>query len=128
MRVVDTSAWIEWLLQSRAGEDLTGEMPDLDQCIVPTIVQYELMKWMVREISENAADQLMAHTQECIVLPLNTAIALGAAKLSRQHRLATADAVIYATALASGADLLTCDAHFIGLPGVVYLAKAGRSA
>ena len=37
-----------------------------------------------------------------------------------------ADAIIYATALAMGADLLTCDAHFAKLPRVVYLAKGSR--
>jgi predicted nucleic acid-binding protein len=34
-----------------------------------------------------------------------------------------ADAIIYATAILHAADLLTCDAHFASLPGVVYLAK-----
>ena len=35
-----------------------------------------------------------------------------------------ADAIIYATALDAGADLLTCDAHFADLPNVVYVAKS----
>lgn len=34
------------------------------------------------------------------------------------------DAIVYATALAYGADLLTCDAHFEGLPDVVFFRKA----
>ncbi len=34
--------------------------------------------------------------------------------------VATADAIIYATAQESNAELLTCDAHFEGLPGVIY--------
>ncbi len=38
-------------------------------------------------------------------------------------KLAMADAIIYATAIDSGADLLTCDAHFAELPRVVYQAK-----
>lgn len=29
-----------------------------------------------------------------------------------KYRLATADAIVYATALQHGAELLTCDAHF----------------
>ena len=35
-----------------------------------------------------------------------------------RFELATADAVIYATAIEFGADLLTCGAHFDGLPEV----------
>jgi len=34
-----------------------------------------------------------------------------------------ADAVIYATAIEHNADVLTCDAHFADLPGVVYFPK-----
>jgi PIN domain nuclease of toxin-antitoxin system len=47
----------------------------------------------------------------------------GSADLSAAHKLPMADAIIYATALQEYADLLTCDAHFEGLPGVVYVAK-----
>lgn len=47
-----------------------------------------------------------------------------AADLLRQYKLASADAIVYATTLAYGADLLTCDAHFEGLLDVVFLRKA----
>ena len=47
-----------------------------------------------------------------------------AADLHRQYKLATADAIVYATALDNGADLLTCDAHFERLPSVLYFSKA----
>lgn len=59
----------------------------------------------------------------CRIVPLDTQIALAAADLRARHRLATGDAIIYATALAQDAELLTCDAHFEGLEGVRYLAK-----
>jgi len=42
LRVVDTSAWIEWLTGSALGKKLAKELPDKTQCIVPTIVQLEL--------------------------------------------------------------------------------------
>jgi hypothetical protein len=42
----------------------------------------------------------------------------------RHPRLATADAVLYATALAHGADLLTCDRHFEKLPSVRFIPKS----
>ena len=51
-------------------------------------------------------------------------IALAAAEACRAHRLATADAIIFATARLRGATLLTCDAHFEGLPGVTLVGKA----
>ena len=123
LRVVDTSAWIEWLTASALGQKLGKQFPDKAQCIVPTIVQLELSKWLVREAGEEAADQVIAFTQKCVVVPLDTPIALLAADLHRQHKLATADAIVYATAKHMGADLLTCDAHFEGLPEVRLFPK-----
>ena len=123
MRVVDTSVWIEWLVGSTLGKKLGKLLPDKEQCIVPTIVQLELSKWLVREMGEDHADQVIAYTQKCIVAPLDTRTALVAAELHRQYKLATADAIVYATAQEHDADLLTCDAHFENLAGVVYLPK-----
>ena len=124
-RVVDTSAWIEWLTGSATGRRLGRAFPDRDHCIVPTIVQLELSKWLVRERGEDMADQVIAYTQKCVVVPLDTPIALLAADLHRDHRLATADAIVYATARRTGAVLLTCDAHFEGLPEATVFGKAG---
>ncbi|HET6196119.1 MAG TPA: type II toxin-antitoxin system VapC family toxin, partial [Acetobacteraceae bacterium] len=111
MRLVDTSAWVEFLTGSSLGVTLASELPDRSQWLVPTIVQLELAKWLTREVGEDKADQVIAFTETCIVADLNTAIALSAAELCARHRLATADAIVYATALAHGADLLTCDRH-----------------
>lgn len=123
LRVVDTSAWIEWLTGSALGKKLGRQIPDKPQCIVPTIVQLELSKWLVRELGEEQADQVIAYTQKCVVVPMDTTIALLAADLHREHKLATADAIVYATARRQGAELLTCDAHFKGLPDVALFAK-----
>jgi predicted nucleic acid-binding protein len=82
-----------------------------------------MAKWLTRELDENRADQVIADTQKCGVVPLDTPIALLAADLLRQYRLATADASAYASARQQRADLLTCDGHFAGLSGVVLFAK-----
>ena len=123
-RVVDTSAWIEWLTASALGQKIGKQFPDKAQCIVPTIVQLELSKWLVREAGEDEADQMIAYTQKCVVVPLDTTIALLAADLHREHKLATADAIVYATARHMSAGLLTCDAHFEGLPDVALFPKS----
>ena len=123
MRVVDTSVWVEWLIGSALGRKLANEIPDRAECIVPTIVQLELSKWLQREAGEDLADQVIAYTQKCIVIPLDTHLALQAAALHLQYKLATADAIVYATAQAQRAELLTCDAHFAKLPSVLYFKK-----
>ena len=126
MRVVDSSAWIEWFRRTAHGSLLAPHWPSRDKTIVPTLVQYELARWAKREVSGDLASKLIAYTETCRVEPLDTRIALKAAELSRLHRLAMADAVIYATALERNADCLTCDSHFEGLAQVVLIAKVGR--
>jgi predicted nucleic acid-binding protein len=123
MRVVDTSAWLEWLSDSTLGRRVGLELPSTEAWIVPTIVQYELARCLTREVSEDAADDTIAFSTECVVTSLSTRLAVQAAEIAKDHRLAMADAIIYATAVAMGADLLTCDAHFAKLPRVVYVAK-----
>jgi predicted nucleic acid-binding protein len=125
MRLVDTSAWIEWLIASPLGVKLAAEFPDREQWLVPTLVQLELAKWLTREVGDDKADRAIAFTETCVVADLDTTIALSAAELSAKHKLSTADAVIYATALAYDAELLTCDRHFESLPGVRFVPKAG---
>ncbi len=50
-RVIDTSAWIVWLTGSALGKQL----PDKQQCSVPTIVQLELSKWRLSTTILNAS-------------------------------------------------------------------------
>jgi toxin FitB len=126
--VVDTSAWIEWLVRGQEddwGQALAQDFPSRDRCIVPTLVQLELSKWLYRELGEARADEVLAYTLQCDVVALDSRIALLAADQHRAHRLAAADAIVYATALDRGARLLTCDAHFDGLPGVLLHRKPG---
>ena len=123
MRVVDTSAWIEWFIDSPLGWTLRQQMPEPGSLIVPTVVQFELAKWLARVAPERASS-VIGVTRNCVVVPLDTDLATSAAHMSRIHTLPMADAIIYATVLSCDADLLTCDAHFEGLPHVVYMAKA----
>lgn len=123
MILVDTSAWIEWLTGSPTGEKLASSLPDQSDWLVPTMVQLELSKWLTREAGEDKADQVIAFTQVCQIAALDTEIALAAAEACRDHKLATADAVIFATARAHGAKVLTCDAHFRGLTDVILVEK-----
>jgi predicted nucleic acid-binding protein len=90
---------------------------------VPTIVQFEMAKWLTREVTRDRRNRFLAYLGRCQVIELSSRIALQAAYLSVEHKLSVADAIIYTTALLNDAELLTCDAHFEGLPQVIYLPK-----
>jgi len=123
MHLVDTCGWIEWLTDGALAENFAPFLTDSANLIVPTLVQFELYKWCLREKDEAAALDVIGLTEAGLVRPLDTRIALSAADISVRYKLAMADAVVYASALATGGQLLTSDAHFEGLPNVRYWQK-----
>ena len=127
MIVVDSSVWIEWLAGSELAGMLDGLFTSANQCIVPTLVQFEVVKWLRREADEDRADVFLAYSLECPVASLTTDIAVTAARLSFRHKLAMADAIVLATAREADASLLTCDAHFKDIEGVQYISKTDNA-
>ena len=88
-----------------------------------TATLYEVFKVVLRESSENAALQAVAAMQKGTVVGLTPKLALAASKLSLQHALPMADAIILATAQAFEATLWTQDAHFKAIDGVKHIVK-----
>ena len=125
MTLVDTCGWIEWLTEGTLADSFAPYLQDPAELVMPTTVQYELYKWVKREADENTALETIALADDSHVIPLSTDIALVAADLSLSHKLAFADAVIYASARKYQVELVTSDDHFEGLPGVTYFPKKG---
>ena len=123
MKLPDTCVWIEALVDSPTGQRYRVLFEAPDQLVVPTLVQYELRRWTLRELGEDAADRIVAMTHASRVVALDESTALRAAELAALHGLASMDALIYASALTSGAELVTCDTHFKELPNVDYQPK-----
>ncbi len=121
--VIDTCGWIEWISDGKLANEFSKFFRDHSNILVPTLIQFELYRWVEREKNEEAALSTMGVTEQTTVIELNTRIALSAAELSKQYRLAMADAIIYATALDHRAILVTSDKHFKELDAVKYLPK-----
>ncbi|MAZ77597.1 MAG: PIN domain-containing protein [Legionellaceae bacterium] len=121
--LVDTCAWIEWLCDNKLASSIHKYLKNLEQVAVPTIVQFELYKWICREKDESLALSIVGMTEQAAVLPIDTSLALYAADVARDYRLAMADAIIYAATLKFDLELVTSDKHFKGLKHVKYLAK-----
>jgi predicted nucleic acid-binding protein len=102
---------------------LLGRLPQKSEWIVPTLILYEIHKWLARSVSTDRASEFISYSSKCVVVDLDSDIAVRASEVSRLCKLSTADAIIYATALQRDAELLTCDAHFQNLPKVLYMPK-----
>jgi predicted nucleic acid-binding protein len=123
MNVVDSSGWLEYFAEGPNAGHFAAAVTATDELVVPTVTLYEVFKVVLREASENAALQAVAALARGTVADLTPGLALAAAKLSLQHTLPMADAIILATAQAHGATLWTQDAHFQGIGGVRYFQR-----
>jgi len=127
--LVDTCGWIEYATEGPLAESFSPYFRDFSRLVVPTVVQYELFRWVSRERDEGTALELSGLTEHGSVLPLTTSVALLAADCASQFGLAMADAIIYATARQEGVMLATCDQHFAGLAGGAFSDRsAGGSS
>ncbi|MBW3573205.1 MAG: type II toxin-antitoxin system VapC family toxin [Gemmatimonadetes bacterium] len=121
--VVDTSGWLEYMTNGPLSNLFAPAVENTHLLIVPTVSVLEVFRWVLRERGESDALRATAMMQQGVVVDLDAALALKAAKLGNALKLPLADSVIYATAREFNAVLWTQDAHFAGLPGVEYHPK-----
>lgn len=123
MILVDSSGWIEYFVDGPLAGRYAAHIEGTQEVLVPTIVLYEVYKKITRDAGERPAIDAIANMKKGITVPLSERLALAASAYSLQHKLPMADAIIYATAQAERAKVITSDEHFKGLPGVEFIER-----
>ena len=123
MNVVDSSGWIEYLSGGSNASFFRKPIESEEPLIVPSLSLFEVYRHMLRHVGREDALQVVAGMRRGVVADLDDQIALEAAELSVDTKLAMADSIMLATAYAHGAVFWTQDADFEGLEGVRYRAK-----
>jgi len=123
MNLVDSSGWIEFFLAGRNGPMYKPVIEDRYQLLVPTIALFEVHKVLSRNLDEAIVTACLNVMRLGRVLDLTDARAVAAAKASRLHNLAMADAAMYSMAREFDATFWTQDVDYQGLPGVQYAPK-----
>lgn len=121
MVVVDSSAWIEYLLDGPDSDLIEPFFQDPDKLILPAICVAEIERYLRAFGDPPALETARQAMSVAKTISLDQNLAREAAEVGMRLRLPMADSIIYATARAFDADLLTLDAHFEGLPGVRYI-------
>jgi predicted nucleic acid-binding protein len=121
--VLDSSGWIELL----AGTDrapLFEPVLRVDRLLVPAIVRYEVGRYTLLHQGTAGRELALSALAKFEQIPLNDSLADAASELAHVHKLAMADALVYATAQTLEAQLWTQDKHFEHLPGVKFFLKS----
>jgi predicted nucleic acid-binding protein len=125
MNVIDSSGWVEYFVNGPNAHFFASPIEDRENLIVPTICLYEVFKRVLLEFGEDRALETAGEMLSGIVMELDRDIAIHAAQISIEFRLAMADSIIFATARTKEATLWTQDEHFKDLDGVKYVKKKG---
>ena len=123
MNVVDSSGWIEYLQDTPRADLFAAAIEDRHHLLVPSIALFEVHKVLSRSLNEAIVTQCLDVMRLGRVLDLTDARAIAASQISRQHKLAMADAAMYSMAREFGAEFWTQDIDYQGLPGVSYYPK-----
>jgi predicted nucleic acid-binding protein len=116
MRLLDSSVWVEHLTGgSRVARD-TDLFDDPAEILVSTVNLFEVCRYVRRTTGVDAMEEVLAHMLRCRVADVDPQIATAAVTLAAEHGLHAADALVAATALALGAELVTLDADLARLP------------
>ena len=121
--VLDSSGWIELL----AGTDRAPLfVPALraDRLFVPAIVRYEVGRYTLLHQGIAGRELALTALSKFEQIPIDDLLADAASELAHSHKLAMADALVYAVARTLDAELWTQDKHFRDLPGVKFFSKA----
>jgi len=123
MNVVDSSAWLAYFAGEKNADFFSGAIEDTDLLVVPVICIYEVFKVILREKGEDDALQALAAMQQGLVVDLDRDLAVEAAWIGHDEKLAFADSVIYAVAKRHDASIWTQDEHFAEKANVRFKSK-----
>lgn len=123
MNLVDSSGWIEYLQDTPRADLFALAIEDRQHLLVPTIALFEVHKVLSRSLPEDLVTQCLNVMRLGRVLDLTDKRAIAASLIASRHKLAMADAAMYALAREWDAAFWTQDVDYQGLPSVNYFPK-----
>ncbi len=120
--LIDSWAWVEYWKGGAHAKAAAVHIEGGEEAVASTINLAEVYFWILKYYDEDTAI-MKASTMEkrCLLIPVEKRIAVEAARARRQHGLALADSLVYATAKEVGAKLVTGDPDLRDLEGTIFL-------
>jgi predicted nucleic acid-binding protein len=123
MNLVDSSGWIEYLLDTERADLFAEPLEQRNILLVPVIALFEVHRVLSRKVLPEMVVKCLDVMRMGRVLEITDRRAIAAADLANRHRLAMADAMMYSLALEHGATFWTQDSDYQGLAGVQWFSK-----
>jgi predicted nucleic acid-binding protein len=123
LNLVDSSGWLEYFADGKNAGFFAPAIENTKLLMVASINCYEVFKRIAQQRDENAAMQAIAVMRQGTVVDFSADLAVVAAKIALDLKLALADSVILATARLGRAIVWTQDADFAAIDGVKFVAR-----
>lgn len=127
MNVVDSSGWLEYFADGQNADFFAPAIEDSDNLLVPVICLYEVYKRIAQMKDVSAAQTSVGDMLSGRLIFVDDSLALSAAQISLDLKLAMTDSLILSTTRFHAATLWTQDEHFKDLPDVRYIEKKPRA-
>jgi len=122
MVIVDSCGWLEWFTDGKLADKYQEYLADHDNLLLPVIVLYEVYKILKREVGEEKALLAAGYMKNAQVVPFDENLALAAADIALQNKLAMADAIVVAVAQTRHCKIITSDSDLKDQPNVDYIS------
>lgn len=123
MIIVDSCGWLEWFTDGTLADQYKKYLAVPDNILIPAIILYEVYKVIKREVGEEKALLAAGYMKNSSVIPFDDTLALAAADIALQEKLAMADAIIVAASRAHNCRIISSDADLKDQVNVDYIPK-----
>lgn len=123
MNLVDSCGWLEYFADGANAGFFAQAIEDTANLLVPSLCLFEVFKRVLVQRNESDALRAVAVMRQGQCVALTDGLAIGAARLSFDLKLAMADSIILYVAQQHSATLWTQDAHFEAMANVSYVRK-----
>lgn len=121
--LVDSWAWIEYF----KGSDLAAQAKEIiessQKILLSTINASEIYHFLLKNKAAEAEELIKFALDSSFVIPIDSSIALKAARIKHDRKIGLADCIVLATAEENNAEILTGDDDFKDMNNVIYIQK-----
>lgn len=123
MIIVDSCGWLEWFTDGKLADKYRVHLVAPDNILMPAIILYEVYKVLKKKAGEEKALLAAGYMKNSSVIPFDDSLALVAADIALQEKLAMADAIIVAVSRVHNCRIISSDADLKDQPNVEYIPK-----
>lgn len=123
MIIIDSCGWLEWFTDGKLADEYKEYLAAPANILMPAIIIYEVYKVLKREVGEEKALLAAAYMKNYPVIPFDDTLALAAADIALQDKLAMADAIIVAISRAHNCRIISSDVDLKDQANVDYIPK-----